>query len=360
MSILPLTLILAAGGFAWLALVVLKPFAVRVRLLDDPDHRKVHVGSVPLVGGLSAFSGLFLAWVLVMPLDLGYAVFFFCSLVLVLIGAVDDARDLPAKFRLSAQVLLGILLIAGSGLHLDTFGDLLGFGQIQFGLLVGSLITIAAVIGATNAFNMMDGIDGLAGSMSLVALLSLAYLFSLQPGFELELALSLGIAVALVPYLAANLQIFWFRQKIFMGDAGSIFIGFAIVWLLINGTQAEAPAMRPVTALWIIALPLMDMVAIMLRRVRNGQSMMVPDREHLHHMFLRAGFSQTQALVCIVFAATLLAVVGLLGELYLVPEWLMFAAFLGIFSVYGRLLGSVSLLRAYMPGPEVAERTDLS
>ncbi|CAN0597190.1 unnamed protein product, partial [Ectocarpus sp. 12 AP-2014] len=205
-----LTLIIAAGIFAWLALAVLKPFAVRIRLLDNPDHRKVHVGAVPLVGGLSAFSGLFVAWVLVMPMDLGYAVFFFCSCMLVVIGAVDDARDLPAKFRLSAQVLLGILLISGSGLHLDTFGDLLGFGQIQFGLLVGSLITIAAVIGATNAFNMMDGIDGLAGAMSLVALLSLAYLFSLQPGFELELALSLGIAVALVPYLAANLQIFWF------------------------------------------------------------------------------------------------------------------------------------------------------
>lgn len=118
--------------------------------------------------------------------------------------------------------------------------------------------------------------------------------------------------------------------------------------------------MRPVTALWIIALPLMDMVAIMVRRVRNGQSMMVPDREHLHHMFLRAGFSQTQALVCIVFAATLLAAVGLMGELYQVPEWLMFAGFLGLFAVYGRLLGSVSLLRAYMPGTKAAARPDLS
>lgn len=359
MNILLSTLVLA-GLFSWLALVLLRPVAVRVRLLDMPDHRKVHIGSVPLVGGLSAFSGLFLAWMLVMPMDQGYSVFFFCSLMLVLIGAVDDARDLPAKFRLFAQVLLGILLVAGSGLHLDTFGDLLGFGQIQFGLLVGSLITVAAVIGATNAFNMMDGIDGLAGSMSLVALLSLAYLFNLQPGFELELALSLGIAVALIPYLAANLQIFWFRQKIFMGDAGSIFIGFAIVWLLINGTQAEEPAMRPVTALWIIALPLMDMVAIMIRRARNGQSIMVPDREHLHHVFLRAGFSQTQALACIVFAATLLAMVGLVGELFLVPEWMMFAAFLGIFTVYGRLLSNVWRLRSVLPGRQAWGRTDVS
>ncbi|MGM0767973.1 MAG: UDP-N-acetylglucosamine--undecaprenyl-phosphate N-acetylglucosaminephosphotransferase [Pseudomonadota bacterium] len=359
MSILTFTLVLTAS-FAWLAMVLLRPIAFKMRLMGVPDQRKVHVGSVPLIGGLSAFCGLFSAWMLVMPVDAGYLVFFFCSFVLVLMGAIDDARELTPRFRLGAQVMLGILLIMGSGLHLNSFGNLLGQGQIQFGVLVGSVVTVSAVIGATNAFNMMDGIDGLAGSMGLVSLLSLAYLFSLRSGFELELALSLGIAVALVPYLAANLQIFWFRHKIFMGDAGSIFIGFAIVWLLINATQAEAPAMRPVTALWIIALPLMDMVSVMIRRARDGQSMMAADREHLHHRFLRAGFSQTQTLVCIVFAATLLAVVGLLGELYLVPEWLMFGGFLGIFAVYGRLLGSVSLLRAYMPGPKAAERTDLS
>lgn len=353
------TLILAIL-FAWAALIILKPIAERVCLLDIPDHRKVHNGSVPLVGGLSVFSGLFLAWMLVMPWDLGYGVFFLCSFILVLIGAVDDAHDLPANLRLSAQVLLGVLLISGSGLYLDTFGNLLGFGEIQFGLVVGSLISIAAVIGATNAFNMMDGIDGLAGFMSLVALLSLAYLFNLRPGFELELALALGISVALVPYLAANLQVFWFRQKIFMGDAGSIFIGFAIVWLLINGTQAESPAMRPVTALWIIALPLMDMVAIMIRRARNGQSMLAPDREHLHHVFLRAGFNQTQALVCIVFAATLLAMTGLVGEFYQVPEWIMFVGFLAVFTLYSRTVSHVWRLRAIVPGLEKSQRPDVT
>ncbi|KPP97780.1 UDP-N-acetylglucosamine--undecaprenyl-phosphate N-acetylglucosaminephosphotransferase [Marinobacter sp. HL-58] len=349
MSLAYVTLVLA-GLFAWMSLVLLKPIAVHVQLVDVPDQRKLHFGAVPLVGGLSVFFGLLLAWILLMPLDFGYGSFFLCSFALVMIGAVDDARNLPAGFRLLAQVLLAIILIAGSGLHLNTFGNLLGFGPIHFGVLVGSIITVAAIIGSTNAFNMMDGIDGLAGSMSLVALLSLAYLFSQQPGFELELVLSLGISAALVPYLAANLRLFGFRQKIFMGDAGSIFIGFAIVWLLINGTQADAPAMRPVTALWVIALPLMDMVSIMVRRARNGQPMMRADREHLHHVFLRAGFNQTQALVSIVGAASLLAMAGILGELFLVPEWLMFASFLGLFTFYSRLLGHIGRLRVLIHG----------
>src|SRR5690606_8824505 len=119
-----------------------------------------------------------------------------------------------------------------------------------------------------------------------------------------------------------------------MGDAGSMFIGFAVVWLLVNGTQPGQMAFRPVTALWLIALPLMDMVAIMVRRARKGQSVMKPDREHLHHIFMRAGFSDREALIMITGIALLLAAIGLLGEFFQLPEWFMFTAFIGLFTVY--------------------------
>lgn len=324
---------LLSGFIALLSLFVLKPMAIRVDLLDRPDHRKVHKGAVPLVGGLSAFLGLSISWLAGMPLVEGYGLFLVCAALLVIMGAVDDARELPAKFRLGAQVALGALLTFGSGVSLESFGNLFGFGAINLGVF-GPLVTIAAVIGATNAFNMVDGIDGLAGSLSLVALLSLAILFGASAGFNLELALSLGIAFALLPYLMANLRIPPFRKKIFMGDAGSMFIGFAVVWLLVNGTQPGEMAFRPVTALWLIALPLMDMVAIMVRRARKGQSVMKPDREHLHHIFMRAGFSDREALIMITGIALLLAAIGLLGEFFQLPEWFMFTAFIGLFTVY--------------------------
>lgn len=331
---------LMAGFFSYLSLFFLRPIACRVHLLDTPDHRKLHKGSVPLIGGLSAFVGVSVAWMIGMPLISGHGLFLICAALLVIVGAVDDARDLPAKFRLGVQVLLGAVLTFGSGTSLVTFGNLLGFGPIELGIL-GPLVTIAAVIGATNAFNMVDGIDGLAGSLSLVALGSLALLFSTSSGLVPELALAVGISCALVPYLMANLRIPPFRNRIFMGDAGSMFIGFAVVWLLVNATQPGEMAMRPVTALWIIAIPLMDMVAIMVRRARKGQSVMKPDRDHLHHIFMRAGFSDREALLMITIVAMLFASVGLLGEFFHLPEWLMFTAFVGLFALYDWSLSHV-------------------
>lgn len=331
---------LMAGLFSCLSLFVLRPIASRLRLLDDPDHRKLHKGAVPLVGGLSAFVGVAVAWMVGMPLASVHGLFLVCAALLVIVGAIDDARDLPANFRLGVQVVLGAVLTFVSGTSLTTFGNLLGFGAIELGFL-GPWVTIAAVIGATNAFNMVDGIDGLAGSLSLVALGSLALLFSASSDFIVELTLTVGIGCALIPYLMANLRIPPFQQRIFMGDAGSIFIGFAVVWLLVNATQPGEMVMRPVTALWVIAIPLMDMVAIMVRRARKGQSVMKPDRDHLHHIFIRAGFTDREALLLITAVALIFAGIGLVGDFYQIPEWLMFVGFMGLFALYDRAVTHV-------------------
>lgn len=325
-------------SLALVMLLAMRPIALQIGLVDIPGDRKQHLGHVPLIGGLCAFFALASSWFVFLPSHEHFNLFFACASVLVVVGAIDDARDLSAKFRLAAQIAIAMALVVGTGLHLDSFGNLFGFGVIEFGPITGALVTVAAVIGATNAFNMMDGIDGLAGMMSLVSLLALTYVFTGTAGFEVESTLAFGICVALIPFLAMNLQLPFFRYKVFMGDAGSVFVGFAIVWLLVCGTQSEGQALRPVAALWIIAVPLMDMVAIMVRRARKGQSVMKPDREHLHHIFLRAGFSHHQTLLTITFFATITASIGLAGEIYQAPEWLMFAGFIGLFVVYDRAL----------------------
>ncbi|MDI9245003.1 UDP-N-acetylglucosamine--undecaprenyl-phosphate N-acetylglucosaminephosphotransferase [Marinobacter sp. CHS3-4] len=318
---------------ALFTLLILQPIARKLRLVDLPDHRKSHKGAIPLIGGLSAFAGLLVAWLISMPFTSGFGIYLLCALMLVILGAIDDARDVPAKFRLWAQVVLGALLSYGSGVYLTTFGNLLGFGVIDL-FWLGPVVTIAAVIGATNAYNMIDGIDGLAGSLSLVTLGGLAVLFAMADGFVPELALSVSIMMALLPFMGANLLIPPFRRKIFMGDAGSMFIGFSVVWLLVNGAQAGEYAFRPVTALWVCAIPLMDMVAIMIRRARKGQSVMRPDRDHLHHIFLRAGLSDRQALAVITMLAILFALAGIVGEILVIPEWFMFASFMFLFAGY--------------------------
>jgi UDP-GlcNAc:undecaprenyl-phosphate GlcNAc-1-phosphate transferase len=119
-----------------------------------------------------------------------------------------------------------------------------------------------------------------------------------------------------------------------MGDAGSMFLGFGIAWLLVDLSQGEQRAFAPVTALWIFAVPLIDTVAIMLRRIFKGQSPFKPDREHLHHFFMRVGYSDRKALLLITVTSTLMAVIGIWSELNGVSEWKMFVLFVTIFLLY--------------------------
>src|SRR5690606_13720847 len=112
----------------------------------------------------------------------------------------------------------------------------------------------------------------------------------------LKMALAMTLVVCLLPYRAGNLTIRPFERRILMGDAGGRLLGFSILWLLVQGTQSSDPAFRPVAALWFIAIPLMDMAAIMVRRIKRGQSAFQADRDHLHHKFLAAGYTDRQAL----------------------------------------------------------------
>ena len=123
-----------------------------------------------------------------------------------------------------------------------------------------------------------------------------------------------------------------------MGDAGSMFIGLSVIWFLMICTQGEKITFRPVTALWIIAIPLMDMMAIILRRVRKGQSPFSADRDHLHHIFMRLGFSSRAALRCIVVTSVFMSMLGILGEILAVPDVIMLALFIILFIVYSQSL----------------------
>ncbi|MFW1331741.1 undecaprenyl-phosphate alpha-N-acetylglucosaminyl 1-phosphate transferase, partial [Vibrio parahaemolyticus] len=193
------------------------------------------------------------------------------------------------KIRMGVQAVLSIIMMKVAGIELHSLGDMFGLGQISLGWL-GTIVTIFAVIGAINAFNMVDGIDGLLGGLSIVTLGALAYLLQVDSQHGAAY-LCIVIIIAMLPYIFMNLGILGRERKVFMGDAGSMMIGFTVIWLLLGVSQTGSaePLMRPVTALWLIALPLMDMTAIMIRRVRRGDSPFKPDREHLHHIFQRLG-----------------------------------------------------------------------
>lgn len=320
-----------------LAIALLRPLAGKLQLVDMPNQRKQHVGAIPLIGGLAVSIGVYLSVFMTMPLSLPLLMLLLCAGAMMVIGAVDDALDISPKLRLGLQALLIVILCLSTEVGLHNFGDLLGLGDIH--LPWGEVIVaVLAVCAAVNAFNMMDGIDGLAGSMAGISLVGLATLFSnTMP----EMAnFCLVIAIALVPYLAINLTIPPFKRKIFMGDAGSMFLGFIIGFLVIYGSQVteQRPAFRPVMALWLMGLPLIDMVGIMIRRIRKGQSPLKADRNHLHHILMHAGFTPRESLLLIVIANLGVVFFGILAEQTKLPEWLMMGLYLLLFVAYSLCL----------------------
>lgn len=316
-----------------IAIMFLRPIAGKLQLVDLPNQRKQHVGAIPLIGGLSVSIGVYLSVFITMPLSLTLVMLLLCAGAIVLIGAVDDALDISPRLRLGLQALLIVVLCLSTGVGLHHFGDVAGVGDIR--LPWGEVfVAVLAVCAAVNAFNMMDGIDGLAGSMAGISLVGLATLFSnTMPDMA---NFCLVIAIALVPYLAINLTIPPFKRKIFMGDAGSMFLGFIIGFLVIYGSQVteQRPAFRPVMALWLMGLPLIDMVGIMIRRIRKGQSPLKADRNHLHHILLHAGFTHREALLLMVVTNIGIVFMGILAEMAKLPEWLMMVIYLGLFTGY--------------------------
>ena len=323
--------------FSLISLFVFRKVAKEIGLVDKPNLRKHHEGTVPLVGGIAVFCTI-AQFISFQPDIILYSELFLASIaVLIIIGAFDDKYDISFKFRLIVQTVLTLIMMYITGLELNTIGDIVGLGPLAFGLLA-PVITVLGVLGAINAFNMVDGIDGLLGGLSIVTFSGLAVILNLnnQPNLVLLCAV---IIVAIIPYVLMNLGFLGRKRRVFMGDAGSMMIGFTIIWLLLSASQnSDADIMRPVTGLWLIALPLMDMIVVMARRIKQGRSPFRPDRDHLHHLCLRLGLTNIHTLLMICSLATLFAGFGIIGEIYQIPEAIMFMTFLGTFGVYALLL----------------------
>ncbi|TRX57416.1 UDP-N-acetylglucosamine--undecaprenyl-phosphate N-acetylglucosaminephosphotransferase [Thalassomonas sp. M1454] len=328
---------LTAFLFALVAIKIIKPIALEVGLVDAPSERKKHSGNIPLIGGISIFLAVLAATVIWMPNTQELRLYLIASAMMVFIGAVDDKYDLSVGVRLVGQLIIASLMIYGVGAYIQDLGNIFNLGNVDLGWF-GIPFTYFAIIVAINAFNMIDGIDGLLGSLSINTFTALAVLFIYQ-GQEGFINYALILATAIFPYLLFNLGVpFKNTKKIFMGDAGAMFIGLSVVWLLSEGSQGETRSFSAVTALWITAVPLMDMLAIVIRRLRKGHSPFKPDRDHIHHILLRLGYNPRQALIIISILAALLSSIGILGEVYNIADSFMFALFLAVFGIYHYVL----------------------
>jgi len=326
----------------FIAIKLFKPVAIEFGLVDTPKGRKQHSGQIPLIGGISIFIAVLAASLIWLPNTIELQMYLIASAMIVFLGVLDDRFDLRVRTKIVGQIIIASIMIYGGGSYITSLGNLFSFGNITLGTL-GLLFTYVGIIVVINAFNMIDGLDGLIGSLSLNTFLSIAVLFVMTGQTE-PLSYPLILATALLPYLIFNLGSFSKgKNQIFMGDAGSMFIGLSVIWLLTMGTQGNNPSFRPVTALWICAIPLMDMSVIVVKRYLNGKSPFQPDREHLHHILQRFGLSEKQTLVTITSHAAAMSMIGLLGEYFNVPDFLLLIGFLVMFICYVLVIKKINI-----------------
>lgn len=332
---------------AFFLLFFLRKLAKKINLVDRPNERKKHQGVIPLVGGISIYLTILLALWYRPGLIVNADIYVLCSSVLVIMGAIDDKYDVDYRIRLVVQILISCAMIFGAGLSLKSLGGLLFGYELILGPL-GYIVTVFAVLGAINAFNMVDGIDGLLGGLTITTFGGLAYI-NYVDGQLLLARFCILMMIVVTPYIILNIGFpFGTRRKVFMGDAGSMLIGFTVIWVLLQGTQGQKAQMYPVTALWLIAVPLMDMITIMIRRIRKGGSPFRPDREHLHHICMRAGLSPLQSLFFICSLGSIFALIGIVLESLNIPELVSFILFVLFFLLYIWGVNSIWRLLAWI------------
>lgn len=299
---------------------------VRLNLVDEPDARKRHRGTIPLTGGISVFLAIMFGVIVlgVAPLTWGMLVIAFA---LFLIGIFDDFRHIKPWLRLLIQYGAGICVASVGGIAIHNVGNLLAMGDIPL-LVLTAPLTALAVAGLSNAYNMVDGIDGLSGSLILLPLVVLFVLATTEDHRHADflLLMIIPLCVFLLFNLGPDNRLL---PKMFLGDGGSITLGFLVTACLVYFSQGDNALIRPVTALWLVTVPLMDMLATMLLRLRNRERLMEADRRHLHYTLMRTGFSARQTLLVLLAFGFSMAMVGLALEA--VPPYLSLACYFLLF-----------------------------
>jgi UDP-GlcNAc:undecaprenyl-phosphate GlcNAc-1-phosphate transferase len=327
--------------FTTTALILsLRPIAKSFGLVDVPSERKVHEGEIPLVGGLAIFVAVAVAHTVSQWIFPGtgaiekYTSFYVAGAFLVMVGVIDDFRELSPAVRLVSEAFAALIMIYGSGVLVETFGTLsIGSGSVALGSFAVPF-TVFAIVGLINAINMSDGLDGLAGSLSLVPILGFI-VATIFLGDGKDLVILWCFAASITAFLLFNVTVPGRRKAlIFLGDSGSMFLGMALACFAIRLSQGEGAALSPAAALWFFTLPIFDAVSMASRRILRGRSLFSADKEHLHHVFLLAGFTVTETVLTMAGLAALGVVVGLAGTYFQVSDLLLAGLFLLFGLVY--------------------------
>ncbi|MDQ2069904.1 MraY family glycosyltransferase [Natronospira bacteriovora] len=303
-------------------------------LVDRPGGRKRHARPVPITGGVAMFA----AFSLCLPF-LNASILPFASLIigmgfLLAVGLLDDLEDLAVPTKLLAQVVAALLMTSWGGVQIHSLGNLFGNGPVLLGEW-SIPFTVACTVLMINAINMADGFDGLAGGMSAVVIFWLGLAGWSNGAGPVFVGICFLLVSVILGFLVYNLRNPWRRRAaIFMGDSGSMMLGFAIAWLAVHLTQTPTATVYPISVAWLLVLPVIDAVSIGIRRILKGRSPFAADREHLHHLMVRAGFSVRGAVAWLIALTFLFGAIGLMGWALAWPEPILFVVVASFFLIH--------------------------
>lgn len=322
-------------------------FLYKQHLLDAGGRRKIHKGQVPTMGGAVVFFAFIFSVLVWLPVnDIFSRKYLYSAIIIIfLTGFRDDTTPLKPWHKLLAQLVASFIVVGLTEIRIDSFYGFLGIHEIPEWM--GVMLSIFVIIVITNAFNLIDGVDGLAGSVAVVCFSFFACWFYLTNNYEYAIMMC-ALVGAILGFLYYN----WHKAAIFMGDTGSLVLGFmlsisTIAFIKANGTLAadvadygfKAPIAMAVTA---VLFPLFDTLRVFILRVRQGKSPFSPDKQHIHHYLLRLGYSHEKvSLVITGIFGTVIILVLLLARIFddnvLIPVLVIFCSILSVYLKRGVL-----------------------
>lgn len=335
-------MLLLAIAISFLVTFFVLPVIIRafksINLLDAPDRRKIHKVSTPSLGGIAIMLGILISLFITTPFSelAQYKFLLGGAILMFILGIRDDISSLNANQKLTVQVLSAFLIVYFTGVKITGFYGIFGIGEINEILAI--IFSTFIIVALTNAFNLIDGIDGLAGSVAFVASVFLGVWFFTSDNNLLSV-ISLTIASSVLAFLFFN----WHPSKIFMGDTGSIVLGFllsSLCILFINSANNNASPIISINAPVAVAtalliVPIYDTLRVFSMRIAEGKSPFVPDRKHIHHILLKQGFNHREAtMILMVFNLLIIALTFLFqwaGETILLIGQLSLAFAAGTF-----------------------------
>ncbi len=288
---------------SFLVTLTLMPVIIRVfkslGLLDKPDKRKIHSVSTPSLGGIAIFSGILIGLLFSVSIaEIALEKYFLAGTILIfLLGVRDDLSSLLAHHKLVVQIFSAFLVVYLGGVKIEGFNGL--FSVTSFPWYFDEIFSVFIIVVMTNAFNLIDGIDGLAGSIALIISVFLGWA-AFQSGYLIDATFAFAISGAALAFLLYN----WYPSKVFMGDTGSMVFGFMLTTLMIKFLTTPVPPsviLAPVaTSLGLFVLPVYDTLRVFIIRFYTGKPPLSPDRNHIHHVLLKLGLNHAQSTICLV------------------------------------------------------------